>query len=591
MSLLQNIFAKYLLNIFQKKSLDAMFISSRALSGQPSHTCVSRRFAVAVLPLALFSQGCAVNPYTDQVAHLKQTFASDDPCASNGRNIGMLAGAVLGAVAGSQLAKKDDRVWAAALGAGLGAGLGNLIGSEIDSRRCALARIQQKYNLDMQVAPLTMKASSGLAAASGSSQVGLSVAVVDSGLRPQFASGSAELGPEARTQFAEIARQYATAWQLAQLGANATPQQREALRVALSKKRVLLVGHTDDSGDTRQNADLSERRAKAVAELFRAQGVVDDQLFYQGAGETLPLADNRTLEGRARNRRVEIVDLSDEDTFRAYLQSRRANTGYYRPAEASGTPEVVTTTNSVTSKPASGMAGSTATKGKAGKVTKSQPAKPQGTVQSQGVALASTTNTATRPVLDFGGVPYSRNLATLNVGSLRQSSGGISISLISQAQASDMSAISSCRDDRPRSAGLVKSLKGNRAYATSEMMPGLYGRTWHDTVNGNLVVLNKVAVLSNGANAANAPELKVYADYDPAHARTAQPTVTVTPAVNTYPGSNGLLYRVFAEGRGGVQCMDILFASQPAQASTGKIVYGASDRQLVADFRPRMVGQ
>lgn len=577
-----------------------MFIPSRVLSGQPCRTGVSRRRALAVLPLALFAQGCTVNPYANQASHFKQTFASDDPCASNGRNIGMLAGAVLGAVAGSQLAKKDDRVWAAALGAGLGAGLGNLIGSEIDQRRCALARIQQKYNLDMQIAPLTAEAGGGIATAAGGSQVGLSVAVVDSGLRPQFASGSAELGLEARTQFAEIARQYAVTWQLAQLGANTTPQEREALRAALSKKRVLLVGHTDDTGDTRQNAELSERRAKAVAELFRAQGVADEQLYYQGAGETLPLADNRTPEGRARNRRVEIVDLSNEDTFRVYLQSRRANTGYYRPAEASGMPEAVTTTSPAASKSVAGTASTAATTTTVttSKTAASQPA----TAQSQGQTAASTAPATTvstgtsssvvaRPVLDFGGVPYSRSVATLNVGTLRQSSGGISISLVSQAQASDMSAISSCRDDRPRSAGLVKSLKGNRAYATSEMMPGLYGRTWHDTVNGNLVVINKVAVLSNGANAANAPELKVYADYDPARARTAQPTVTVTPAVNTYPGSNGLLYRVFAEGRGGVQCMDILFASQPAQAGTGKIVYGASGRELVADFRPRMVSQ
>lgn len=579
-----------------------MFISSRlpSGSGRPDRPSAFRRYSLVMLPLALFSQGCTVNPYANQVSHFKQTFASDDPCANNSRNIGMLAGAVLGAVAGSQLAKKDDRVWAAALGAGLGAGLGNLIGSEIDRRRCALARIQQKYNLDMQIAPLAAEAGSGIATSGGGNQVGLSVAIVDSGLRPQFASGSAELGVEARTQFAEIARQYAVAWQLAQLGASATPQEREALRVALSKKRVLLVGHTDDTGDTNQNAGLSEGRAKAVAELFRAQGVADDQLFYQGAGETLPLADNRTPEGRARNRRVEIVDLSNEDTFRAYLQSRRANTGYYRPTEASSTQEAVISTSTSPVKPATGTPHtSSVTKGKA---TPSHPEKAKSNAQrpssvssktppASSGAAAERESTAARPMLDFGGVPYSRSLATLNVGPLRQSSGGITISLISQAQASDMSAISSCRDDRPRSAGLVKSLKGNRPYATSEMMPGLYGRTWHDTVNGNLVVLNKVAVLSNGSNAANAPELKVYADYDPARARTAQPSVTVTPAVNTYLGGNGLLYRVFAEGRGGVQCMDILFSSQPTQTSSGKIVYGLSGRELVADFRPRMVSQ
>lgn len=518
-----------------------------------------------VIPLALAVNGCAVNPYADSFTHLKQTFASDDPCANNARNTGMLVGAVVGAVAGHQLARKEDRLLVAALGAGLGAGIGNLIGSEVDSRRCELARIQKKYNLDMQVASVQVGGAGGTAKSSGTHQVGLSVAVIDSGLRPQFASNSAQLSQESQLQFAEIARQYAVSHQLAQLGTDATAEQRKALGDELRRKRVLLVGHTDDTGDTRRNAELSEQRAKAVAELFRAQGVTDDQLYYQGAGETLPLADNRTTEGRARNRRVEIVDLSNEETFRLYLNSRRANTGYYRSAHEAETNTV---------KP---------------KVTApSAPAK-SSTATAPSSVIAGTSVRQPNG-LDFGGVPYSRSVATLDIGALRQPSSGISV--ISKAQASnDMSAISSCRDDRPRSAGLVKSLKGNRAYATSEMMPGLYGRTWHEMVNGNLVVLNKVAVLSNGSNVANLPELKVYAGYDPSRDRNAKPTVELSPAVNTYLGSNGLLYRVFVEGKGGVQCMDILMStSQSGQARAGKIVYGAIGHEFVADFRPRMVG-
>src|SRR5205823_2690461 len=95
---------------------------------------------------------------------------------------------------------------------------------------------------------------------------------------------------------------------------------------------ILLVGHTDDTGSSELNAALSERRARAIARLFYDHGVPIAQVYYQGAGETLPIADNRTEPGRARNRRVEIVDLPDEAALVAYLQDRTPRLEHYRPA-------------------------------------------------------------------------------------------------------------------------------------------------------------------------------------------------------------------------------------------------------------------
>jgi outer membrane protein OmpA-like peptidoglycan-associated protein len=66
-------------------------------------------------------------------------------------------------------------------------------------------------------------------------------------------------------------------------------------------------GHTDSVGSDGMNQTLSENRAEAVRKYLLAQGVPDDAIVSRGFGETRPLATNDTAEGKAQNRRVEIV--------------------------------------------------------------------------------------------------------------------------------------------------------------------------------------------------------------------------------------------------------------------------------------------
>ena len=74
---------------------------------------------------------------------------------------------------------------------------------------------------------------------------------------------------------------------------------------------MAVEGHTDDRGDPELNVDLSVRRARRVVEFLVADGVAPHRLDPQGFGSTRPVADNRTEEGRADNRRVSFV-LADE---------------------------------------------------------------------------------------------------------------------------------------------------------------------------------------------------------------------------------------------------------------------------------------
>ncbi|WP_339853821.1 OmpA family protein [Roseovarius nubinhibens] len=72
---------------------------------------------------------------------------------------------------------------------------------------------------------------------------------------------------------------------------------------------VQVVGHTDNTGSAAHNQALSERRANAVADVLMNGGVSFSRIQTYGRGEDQPLASNLTAEGRAQNRRVEIVIL------------------------------------------------------------------------------------------------------------------------------------------------------------------------------------------------------------------------------------------------------------------------------------------
>jgi len=74
-----------------------------------------------------------------------------------------------------------------------------------------------------------------------------------------------------------------------------------------AEMKVLVEGHTDNIGTEEYNLGLSQRRAQAVDEFLVSQGVVESRLSFEGYGESRPVADNDTDEGRQKNRRVDLV--------------------------------------------------------------------------------------------------------------------------------------------------------------------------------------------------------------------------------------------------------------------------------------------
>jgi|HubBroStandDraft_1064217.scaffolds.fasta_scaffold02436_6 outer membrane protein OmpA-like peptidoglycan-associated protein len=101
-----------------------------------------------------------------------------------------------------------------------------------------------------------------------------------------FASNHADLLPTAQVKLNEVAL---------------------ALTRQDAESRIVVEGHTDSQGEPSYNQDLSQRRAQSVRDYLVSRGIAADRVTAQGFGLTRPIADNTSAEGRANNRRVEIV--------------------------------------------------------------------------------------------------------------------------------------------------------------------------------------------------------------------------------------------------------------------------------------------
>ena len=80
---------------------------------------------------------------------------------------------------------------------------------------------------------------------------------------------------------------------------------------------IIAVGHTDSVGTDAYNQKLSVRRAEAVKTYLTSKGVEKNRVYTEGKGEKQPVADNKTAEGRAKNRRVEIEVVGTRAQVRA----------------------------------------------------------------------------------------------------------------------------------------------------------------------------------------------------------------------------------------------------------------------------------
>lgn len=199
---------------------------------------------------ALLMAACTTNPYTGESQVSKTA-------------IGAIGTAAVGAGIGA-LVNKKDRAKGAAIGAGVGALAGGAVGGYMDYQDKQLRKELQ---------------GTGVSVTREGDEI-----ILNMPGDITFKSGSDDLSSDfykVLNSVAKVLNKY-------------------------DKTIITVVGFTDNTGSDKVNLDLSKKRAQSVAAYLQSQKVKAERFVVDGLGESEPIASNKTAEGRAKNRRVEI---------------------------------------------------------------------------------------------------------------------------------------------------------------------------------------------------------------------------------------------------------------------------------------------
>ena len=182
---------------------------------------------------------------------------------------GAISGGLVGAVAGMSQSGDNsvERKQRAVRGALIGAGLGAAIGNELDKQAAELQRDMNNNDVIIQ-------------------NTGDRLIVT----LPQdilFAVDSTHITPSLRSDLSVLAQNL----------------------INYPNSTIQIIGHTDNTGSADYNQSLSTERALAVSSILQQNGVPQFRIQSTGRGESQPIASNLTPEGRAQNRRVDVVIL------------------------------------------------------------------------------------------------------------------------------------------------------------------------------------------------------------------------------------------------------------------------------------------
>ncbi len=494
-------------------------------------------------------------------------------CASNNAfmdNVGKVGGTTLGAGIGAVIGKQVAGDTGLIVGALIGGGIGYLVGDEIDKRRAELAKIAKEEKVEVFSKDITADNLATINTTNTNEKSGVigdSFTIISDD--NQFNIGSSSLNPKSTQIFTKFAQQYKN-----------------------SDKKILVIGHTDDSGDSSFNQNLSEQRARNVGKIFSNQGISQSNIYYLGAGEMNPIADNNDPEGANKNRRVEIVELKDVKDITIY-SAKTSTPEYFRKIvpktkmvdNSTNETKLVTKTLNKTEAIEKIIANKIINKNTSIEPIKEVEAREE--VYTKEITPKQTVIAQDSAFIDFKGQKVTNNSFALKreFGDSNQEKSTFSV--LNKAYADNKTNVYvSCLYDKPRSTGKAKSLETDKDvdYSTTEFKKGLNEVPWVANVDSHLIAINPVGVLANGSKITKNPKLTIYKDYSSNSGKKAD--LNLNTSINTYQGSDGLIYRVFLEDKNDqVECLDIVFNEKDINSSNGVIYYSQNDNSYERAFK------
>lgn len=491
------------------------------------------------------------------VAMMCATVISTSGCTTLKENIqvvyGCTTGAVIGAVGGALVGRGDPRYVAGGAVAGLVVGCG--VGLYLQHREEQLAENAQKHGFDSDFVRISEK--DGVAATFSKDDESDVIAsqMTISSEKPIFESGKSSITDEKQL-------------------ANLDSFIQEYIKGIDARSKIYIVGHTDASGNARYNQKLSEKRAKFIAERFLVNGAPKDILYFEGVGESQPVASNDTDSGRAKNRRFELIDIfSDSYSSKAVPLAKVVEVSRAKKQRITnvmndqGRALVQQHMNAKvepkeeTNNPNLSVEGS-------GSTTSSNETK---------TAHIRDTNSLKLEGTQFDGNRTSSQL-TQQLGQYHDDSW----TLISKAYA-DPAFIDSCALSEPRTNSKILTLgKGEELSNTSEYLPSMIGNLWYNKVNqekaSTMVLLGPVRVNKDTYESEGTPYLAFIKNYKTA----SQPIdYTVNLNVETYRGDDSVLYRVYPKGKSSIKCADFVFSTKgEVESKYSEIVYNSNGATL-----------
>lgn len=492
------------------------------------------------------------------VAILSATVLGTSGCATIKKNLktvyGCTTGAVIGALGGALAGNGNPKYIAGGAVAGLVVGCG--VGYYLQNREEKLAENAAKHGYNAEFVRISDQDGDATAFSKDSESDVFASQMTISSNRPFFKSGKSQI-----TDRRELA--------------NLDSFIKDYIKGMNASSKIYIVGHTDSSGSAYYNQKLSEKRAEFIARRFARNGAPEAQIFFEGVGENQPIASNQTTEGKAKNRRFEIIDIFNDSTLSSAVPLEKvAQVSRAKKQRISNVMNEKGLTLVNEQMNARKSAEKAETNSPRNVATSDEPIK---TAENTTPVHVKDSNPLNLEGVKFDTQRSAREL-TQTLGVYHDDSW----SLISKAYA-DPGIIDSCAVSEPRVSSSIKTLGDGGSYSsTSDHLPGMIGNMWYNKIDpdkpSTMVILGPVTVNKDSFESEGRSDLAFIKNY---HNANQSIDYRVNLNVETYRGDDAVLYRVYPKGKSSIKCADFVFSTKGELVTKhAEIIYASNGNML-----------